>query len=120
VHATGLPHCPQPPHVSTPPPPHSVDPGEHAGAEAHEHEPHAHDAVHVSVPYVLHGCVWLGAHAPCPAHVPLVVHEPVGSHVCVSTPQCPHGTGLVCPGAHIPVHAPFAHVWPVHGAGAPH
>jgi hypothetical protein len=50
VHATGLPYCPQPPHVSTPPPPHCVDPGEHAGAAAHEHEPHAHDAVHVAVP----------------------------------------------------------------------
>jgi hypothetical protein len=33
------------------------------------------------------------------------------THVCVSVPQLPHATGLVCPGAHT-LHAPVLHTLP--------
>jgi hypothetical protein len=33
------------------------------------------------------------------------------THVCVSVPQLPHGTGFVCPGAHT-LQAPALHTLP--------
>lgn len=86
-------------------------PGLHAGAEGHEHVPHAQLAVHVCEPYVLHACVAAGTQAPCPVQLPLFCQVPALVHVCVSVPQLPHGTGCVCPGAHMPTHAPARHVW---------
>jgi hypothetical protein len=49
-HASGLPHCPQPPHVSICNTEHCATPGVHTGADAHEHPPHAHAGVHVCDP----------------------------------------------------------------------
>jgi hypothetical protein len=66
--------------------------------------------VHDWVPYVLHACDVLGAHAPSLEHVPLGCQPPVVLHVCVSVPQWPQGTGLVWPGEHAPEHAPATHV----------
>jgi hypothetical protein len=54
------------------------------------------------------------------AQVPLGCHVPVDEQVWVSVPQSPQGTGLVCPGAHVPVHAPPVHVWFVQATGCPH
>jgi hypothetical protein len=120
LHAAGVPHCPQPPHVSSSVEEHCALPGVHTGLDAHEHAPQVHPAAHDCVPYVLHGCVAPGAHTPWLAHVPLVCQAPVVLHVCVSVPQLPQGTGVVCPGAHFPVHAPFTQVWPTHATGVPH
>jgi hypothetical protein len=121
VHGTGLPYCPHAPHVSTPPlGPHCVCPGLQAGADGHEHVPHAQLAVHVCMPYVLHPCVVVGAHAPCPEQVPLLCQVPAAVHVCVSIPQLPHGTGCVCPGAHMPTQAAETQVWSTHAWGALH
>jgi hypothetical protein len=50
VHASGFPYCPQAPHVSTALPEHVACPGVHAGADGHEHVPHAQLAVQVCVP----------------------------------------------------------------------
>jgi hypothetical protein len=58
----------------------------------------------------LQACEVFGAHAPAFEQVPLVCHAPLGLQVCVSVPQLPQGTGLVCPGAQVPVHAPFTQV----------
>lgn len=91
-----------------------------AGAEGHEHAPHAQLAVQVCVPYVLHTCVVVGMHAPCPEQLPLPCQVPADVHVCVSVPQLPHGTGCVCPGAHMPTQAPARHVWSTHACGALH
>ena len=82
----------------------------HTDADAHEHEPHWHEALHVWVPYVLHVCVLFGEH-PWPAHMPLGCHAPVALHVWVSVPQLPHSTGFVCPGPHTPAQAPAVQVW---------
>ena len=118
-HVVAAPHCPQPPHVCTCVPEHCVAPGVHTAAAAHEHAPHAQAAVHVCVPYVLHASVAFGAHAPSPEQPP-GCQAPLVLHVCVSVPHWPQGTGLVWPGAHVPVQAPLTHVWPVHVVGAPH
>jgi hypothetical protein len=120
VHVPPETHCPHASHVWAPPVPHCTAPGVHTGvAGLHEQSPHAHCALHVCDPYVLHACVVLGAHGPCPEQVPLVCHVPAGPHVCVSVPQLPHATGLVCPGAHVPTHVPPTHVWFAHAMGAP-
>jgi hypothetical protein len=63
-HAIGLPHCPQPLHVSTPPPAHWPVPGEQTGAAGHEQPPQAQFVPHACVPYVLHAWLEFGAHAP--------------------------------------------------------
>jgi hypothetical protein len=119
-HATGLPYCPHAPHVSTPPDAHCACPGVHAGVVGHEHVPQAQLAVQVCVPYVLHPCVVVGTHAPWPEQLPLLCQLPVDVHVWVSIPQLPHGTGCVCPGAHMPTHAPARQVWSTHAWGAAH
>jgi hypothetical protein len=118
-HAVAAPHCPQPPHVSTSMPEHWALPGVHAGAGPHEQLPQEQVDVHDCVPYVLHICVPFGAHAPWPMHPP-VCHVPLALHVCVSVPQLPQGIGLVCAGAHVPVHAPPTHVWFEHDSAVPH
>jgi hypothetical protein len=119
-HDATAPHCPHASHVWVPPEPHCFAPGTHAGvALAHEHALHWQLAPHVCEPYVLHGCVAPAAHGPEPAHVPLVCHAPAGPHVCVSVPQLPHATGLLWPGAHMPVHAPATHVWSLQAMAAP-
>jgi hypothetical protein len=94
-HDTGLPHWPHGSHVCTPLPEHCFAPGEHTGIDPHEHEPHAQLMLHVSLPYVLHACVALGAHAPCPTQLPLVCQVPLVLHVCVSVPQLPQAAGWV-------------------------
>jgi hypothetical protein len=101
-------------------PEHCACPGVHAGAEGHEHVPQAQLAVQVCVPYVLHPCVVDGMHAPCPEQVPLLCQLPLDVHVCVSIPQLPHGTGCVCPGAHMPTQAPVRQVWSTHAWGMAH
>jgi hypothetical protein len=97
---------------------HCFVPGVQTGADGQEHPPQLQLAPHVCVPYVLHVSCAFGAQAPCPAHVPFC-HEPF-THVCVSVPQLPQGTGFVVPGAHDPVHAPAEHVSPTHATALPH
>jgi hypothetical protein len=46
AHASKLPHCPQPSHVSTPVPAHCVTPGVHTGDGAQEQLPQVQPAVH--------------------------------------------------------------------------
>jgi hypothetical protein len=121
AHATPGPHWPHGSQVSTSAPEHCVPWGVHAGLEGQEHAPQVHEAVHDCVPYVLvgHVCAGLpGAHAPAPLQ-PASVHAPVALQVCVFVPQLPQGTGLVCPGAHVPVHTPSTHVWPEHAVDVP-
>ena len=120
VQAVGVPHRPQPPHVCTSVPEHCVAPGVHTGAAPHEQVPHAHVDVHICMPYELHACVPPGVHGPCAEQVPLGFQAPLALHVWVSVPQLPHGTGLVCPGAHGPVHTPLTQVWFEHASGVPH
>jgi hypothetical protein len=90
----------------------------HTGAFGQLHVPQAQLAVHACVPYVLHGCCPFTAQAPWFAHVPSC-HEPL-THVCVSVPQLPQGTGLVAPGAHEPEHAPPEHVSFTQATALPH
>jgi hypothetical protein len=118
-HETGLPHCPHASHVCTLLPEHFLLPGVHAGDDGQEQAPHAHVGPHVSVPYVLHGCVAPCAHGPCPLHAPFC-QTPPAPHVCVSVPQLPHDTGLVWPGEQLPTHAPPEQVELTHATGAPH
>jgi hypothetical protein len=111
AHDTGLAHCPHASHVSTPArPEHRVAPGAQTGGDAHEQAPQAQPE-QVCVPYVLHGCAEPSTQTPWPAQPPLVCQEPVGVQVCTSSPQLPHGTGFVWPGAQLPVHAPLTHAW---------
>jgi hypothetical protein len=68
VHAPRL-HWPQASHVSVSVPqfPHAscrVAFGVQTGVLAQEHPPHAHEPVHVAVPYVLHGSVVPVAQVP--------------------------------------------------------
>jgi hypothetical protein len=55
---------------------------------------------------VLQPCALPGAQ-PWPAH-PALCQEPAALQVCVSVPQLPQGTGLVCPALHC-THAPSRH-----------
>jgi hypothetical protein len=119
-HETGLPHWPHALHVCVLEPEHCLAVGVHTGFGPHEQAPHAQLVLQLSVPYVLHDCVALGAHAPWPAQLPLVCQAPVDAHVCVSVPHLPHATGLVWPGAQEPVHTPPMHVWFVQADGGPH
>jgi len=50
VQGSGLPYCPQAPHVSTPLPEHCAVCGVHTGVDGQEHVPHAQLAVQVCVP----------------------------------------------------------------------
>ena len=95
AHDTAPPHCPQASHVSTPvKPEHCVLPGVKTHADAHAQAPQV-QLEQFCVPYVLHDRVAPLTQTPCPSQLPLVCHEPLASHVCVSVPQLPHGTGLV-------------------------
>jgi hypothetical protein len=119
--AVGLPHCPHELQVCRLPAEHWVAPGVHTAPPEQVHAPHEHPLLHFCVPFgfVAQGCVVPGEQVPWPVHVPFC-QLPLESHVWVSVPQLPQGTGLVCPGAHAPTHMPPSHVWPVHGMAAPH
>jgi hypothetical protein len=102
--------------VSVPQLPHAairVALGAHTGVLPHEQAPHAQPPEQVSLPYVLHPCVALGAQTPCPAQLP-ETHWPQLLQVLVWVPQLPHATGFVAPGVHAGVlpheHAPHAQV----------
>ena len=113
-HGVGVPHWPQGSQVSTSTPEQPCAAGMHVGEGGQEQVPQVHDAAQGCVPYVLQLAVLPGLHAPCPLHA-ASAHVPLALQVCVFVPQLPHGTGLVWPGAHTPVHAPFLQVWPVQG-----
>jgi hypothetical protein len=93
-----------------------------AGLAGQEHAPQVHDdALQDCVPNVLvgHVCAGLpGAQFPSPVQL-ASVQAPVALQVCVFVPQLPQGTGLVCPGAQLPVHTPSTHVCPEQAVGVP-
>jgi hypothetical protein len=93
--------------------------GVHTG-DAAEHEPHWQFVPHDSEPHRLHVAMAFGAQTPWPPHVPLDFQVPEGVHVSLSVPQLPQVTGLVCKGAHTPLHALPTHVWSTHGTVASH
>ena len=91
MHATGLPHCPPGPQVSTPLPEHCSTPGVHA-----THTPVRHAGV-------------------APPQAVDVSHCPLGPQSSTLLPE-----HCVAPGSHTPPHAPFTHAWLLHATGAPH
>jgi len=136
--ATGVPHVPFAPHVSTPLFEHWVavgvqepthPPFTQAWFEQARALPHCPLALHVCTPLPEH-CVAPGTQTPVHAPLPHAYWQadgapqaPVASQVStplVAVEPSPIVTHAVAPGLHEPVHAPLTQAWSVHASGVPH